>query len=74
MPSPDDGADVELTLDGAGGKRIAGQVLTAPKMDSHNAFGAPEEVRPRPFSGARMTRGKLHVTLPAKSIVVLTIG
>ena len=50
--NPNEGADVELALDGAGGKRIAGQVLTAAKMDSHNAFGTPEEVRPTALSGA----------------------
>ena len=71
--NPNEGADVELALDGAGGKRIAGQVLTAAKMDSHNAFGTPEEVRPTAFSGARWTGGKLRVTMPAKSIVVLTV-
>jgi alpha-N-arabinofuranosidase len=69
---PNQSADVELALNASGSKRISGQVLTASKMDSHNMFGMPEQVRPRPFSGTRWTGGKLHVTMPAKSIVVLT--
>src|SRR3954452_12593785 len=69
---PNDSADVELTLDAAAGKLISGQVLTAAKIDSHNGFGAPEQVRPVPFAGARWAGGKLRVSMPAKSIVVLS--
>jgi alpha-N-arabinofuranosidase len=69
---PNQGADVELAIDGAG-KRISGQVLTAAKMDSRNAFGAAEQVRPAAFTGARWAGGKLRVSMPAKSIVVLTL-
>jgi len=68
---PNDSADVELALDAAAGKRISGQVLTAAKTDSHNAFGAFEQVRPVSFAGARWAGGKLRVSMPAKSIVVL---
>jgi alpha-N-arabinofuranosidase len=69
---PNQGATVELAVDGAG-KRISGRVLTAAKMDSRNAFGAPEQVRPESFNGARWAGGKLRVDMPAKSIVVLTL-
>jgi alpha-N-arabinofuranosidase len=48
-------------------------LLTAAKMDSRNAFGAPEQVRPVPFAGAHWVGGKLRVRMPAKSIVVLTL-
>lgn len=70
--SPNEGADVNLALDGAG-KRITGQVLTAAKMDSRNVLGAAEQVRPAAFNGARWAGGKLRVAMPAKSIVVLTL-
>jgi alpha-N-arabinofuranosidase len=69
---PNQAAEVELTVSGAG-KRISGQVLTAAKMDSRNSLGAPEQVRPVTFSGARWSGGKLRVAMPAKSIVVLSI-
>lgn len=52
---------------------MSGQVLTAAKMDSRNAFGAAEQVRPVAFGGARWADGKLRVTMPAKSVVVLAV-
>src|SRR5205823_13724505 len=70
---PHQSADVELTVNGAAQGRIGGQVLTAPKMDSRNAFGAAEQVRPVSFAGARWAGGKLHVSMQAKSIVVLSL-
>jgi alpha-N-arabinofuranosidase len=69
---PDQPADVELDL-GRSGSLISGEVLTAPAIDSRNRFGAPEEVRPVPFRGARWVAGKLRVEMPAKSVAVLTV-
>jgi len=70
---PDDGAEVALTLDGFSGGAIAGQLLTAARMDAHNSFDAPEAVRPAAFRGARWRDGRLQVAMPAKSLVVLTL-
>jgi len=69
---PTQSASVELAIDGVG-KRVAGQVLTAAKMDSRNLFGASEAVRPAAFTGARWVRGGLRVEMPQKSVVVLSI-
>jgi alpha-N-arabinofuranosidase len=68
----DQPADVEVNL-GKSGRAISGEVLTASAMDARNRFGAAEEVRPVPFRNARWAGGKLHVRMPAKSIVVLTV-
>jgi alpha-N-arabinofuranosidase len=69
---PSQGADVDLSIEGAG-KRVSGQVLTAAKMDSRNPLGGPEQVRPAAFNGVRWAGGKLRVSMPAKSIVVLSL-
>ena len=69
---PDQPADVEIAMAG-NGAAVSGEVLTAPAMDSRNRFGAPEDVRPVQFHGAHWTGGKLHVAMPAKSIVVLDL-
>jgi alpha-N-arabinofuranosidase len=42
-------------------------------MDSRNDFGQAEQVRPVSFTGARWSGGTLDVSMPAKSVVVLTI-
>jgi alpha-L-arabinofuranosidase len=70
---PDRTADVSLDVAGAGKSKVSGQLLTAARMDSRNAFGATEQVRPVAFAGARWADGKLHVSMPAKSVIVLTI-
>ena len=70
---PDETADVELSLAGARGRQVSGQLLTAPAMDSRNRFGVAEEVQPTPFKGARLSGGKLRLSMPAKSIVVVTL-
>ena len=69
---PKNTAEVELALPSQGG-RIIGQVLTAARMDSRNPIGGAAEVVPAPFSNARWIGGKLRVTMPAKSIVRLSL-
>ncbi len=51
-------------------KRIAGEVLTADKMDAHNNFDEPETVKPVAFS-AKSKNGELVFELPAKSVIVV---
>jgi alpha-L-arabinofuranosidase len=42
-------------------------------MDAHNTFENPEAIHPVVFDGAKLDGNKLSVTLPAKSVVVLTL-
>ena len=53
--------------------RCKGEVLTADAMDAHNTFENPEAIHPVVFNGAKLDGNKLSVTLPAKSVVVLTL-
>jgi alpha-N-arabinofuranosidase len=64
---------VTIALDGTNAKSVSGTVLTAPAITSHNTFDDPDAVKPVAFNGARLSGGKLVVTMPAKSIVVLTL-
>src|SRR5690606_16023422 len=70
---PGNAMDVSLSLPGSDASRVSGEVLTADAIDAHNTFDAPETVRPQAFDGARLADGKLSATLPAKSLVVLTL-
>lgn len=51
----------------------AATILTADKMDAHNAFADPNIVHEAPFKGATLTNGKLHLELPPKSVVTITL-
>lgn len=66
-------ATMILNLEGAATEITGGDVLTAGAMDAHNSFDAPAAVTPRPFAGARLNGGRLSLTLPEKSLVVLTL-
>ena len=70
---PADAADVTLAIEGAPPRIVSAEVLTAPRIDSHNTFAAPDQVRPRRFEGAAVRDGALHVELPAKSIVMIAL-
>lgn len=64
---------VTVKLAGISPTGVSGRLLTAPAINSHNTFDAPDAVRPVPFSGAQIKDGALTVTLPAKSVVVLAL-
>ena len=66
-------AEVDLALPFRSNRRIDGQVLTAARMDSRNPIGGTVEVTPAPFGNARWVGGKLSVSMPAKSIVRLSL-
>ncbi|HOR25552.1 MAG TPA: alpha-L-arabinofuranosidase C-terminal domain-containing protein, partial [Opitutaceae bacterium] len=70
---PNETATVTCTLAGLDAKSATGRILTAPAMDSHNTFAAPNTVVPQPFTDSAIADGKLTVTLPAKSVVVLEL-
>jgi alpha-N-arabinofuranosidase len=42
-------------------------------MDAHNTFDNPDAVHPVAFDGATIVKGRLTLTLPAKSVVVLDV-
>jgi alpha-L-arabinofuranosidase len=54
-------------------KGVSGRVLTAEKLDAHNTFDSPENVKPASFDGATIDGGRLAVKLPPRSVVVLTL-
>ena len=62
-----------MRLAGLTAKSVTGRVLTAPAMNAHNTFEAPDAVQPAAFSGAALKGDTLEVRLPAKSVVVLAL-
>jgi alpha-N-arabinofuranosidase len=64
---------VTVKLDGLKAASVSGRILTAPAINAHNSFDAPEAVKPATFTGAQVSGGTLTVALPAKSVVVLEL-
>jgi alpha-N-arabinofuranosidase len=62
---------LSITVTGARITRVSGSILTASHMNSTNTFDEPQAVQPRAFNGARVQRGRILLTLPARSVVVL---
>jgi hypothetical protein len=56
-------------------RQVTGQIITAPIVNAYNDFGKPEQVNIKPLDASAYTlSGKtLTVTLPSKSVVLLTL-
>ena len=50
-----------------------GQVLTGPALDAFNEFGQPPKVAPARFQNFTVSRGKIALRMPSKSIVVFSV-
>jgi alpha-N-arabinofuranosidase len=66
-------AALSIRLAGTGNKKVSGRILTAEAMDARNTFEAPHVVEPKSFDAARFSAGKLLVSVPAKSVVILMV-
>jgi len=71
--NPNQLAAVECKLGEMMANSLTGRVLTAPEINSHNTFEAPNAVKPVPFQDASIEGDLLRISLPPKSVVVLNI-
>ena len=60
-------------LKGLNVSKVSGEIITAEKMNALNDFGKKEEVTIQSFDQAKIKNGQLNVTLPSKSVVMLTL-
>lgn len=64
---------VSVTFDSFKGKDVTGVILTSPNIADHNSFEDPAKVGLKEFKEFKMKDGKLTVSMPAASIVTLSI-
>ncbi len=66
---------VELSCEIEGGRygQCSGEVLTSNAMNTHNTFERPDAISPTAFKDFKLKENMLSVTLPSKSVVVLTL-
>ena len=65
--------EIEVELEGANAKTVTGQILTSKSEKDFNDFENPNRVQPVAFKDAKLKKGAITVTLPAKSIVILNV-
>jgi alpha-N-arabinofuranosidase len=70
---PEEASEVTLQIRGMEAGSVTGRILTAGELNAHNTFDDPDRVHPEPFTGARLRKGEVTLTLPAKSVVVLEL-
>lgn len=68
--------DENLAVDirGSSTQKVQGRILTASTINAHNTFDKNQEVKPVEFDGFTVSDGRLSLTIPAKSVVVLTVS
>jgi alpha-N-arabinofuranosidase len=64
---------VETELRGVTAKKVSGKILTSAKINDHNTFDKPNTVGIKDFRDAKLSGGKLNISLPAKSVIMLEI-
>jgi alpha-L-arabinofuranosidase len=69
---PNEGSEVRIPIENDF-KVSSGRILSAETMQSHNNFEASNVVEPVPFTDWVLEGDELHLTLPAKSLVVLRL-
>lgn len=70
---PEVAKPLNCALSGASIASVKGRVLTAAEMDAHNTFDSPNAIEPSEFEEFSLDSGKLSASIPAKSVVVLTL-
>jgi len=70
---PEAPAELVCEVPGMTAKKVAGRVLTAERMNTHNTFEDPRVIEPRALEGCEVDGGRILATLPAKSVVLLTV-
>jgi alpha-N-arabinofuranosidase len=71
--NPHQSADVTCEVRGMALSAASGRVLTADRMQAHNSFEAPEQIRPADFHSATIRDNRLTFTLPPMSVTVLEL-
>jgi len=70
---PNKAQTIDTELQGFTAKKVTGKILTSAKINDCNTFDKPNTVNVKDFNGAELSDGKLNITLPSQSVVMLEI-
>jgi len=54
--------------------KVTGRILASGKLQDYNSFEQPDKIEPKAFNSAAIKGGVLKITIPAASVVVLSIN
>jgi alpha-N-arabinofuranosidase len=63
--------NIEIDLNELAVKNITAKVLTSKTLQDHNSFDNPTKIQPTDYKGFEVKKGKLTVTIPPFSIVMV---
>ena len=63
--------DIEIDVAALNLKKVSGEILSSEKLQDHNTFENPENVQPEKYKGATLKNGKLQLSIPPFSVIVL---
>ncbi|MDR1022756.1 MAG: alpha-N-arabinofuranosidase [Prevotellaceae bacterium] len=70
---PNKAQAIEAELRGVAAQKISGKILTSAKISDYNSFGNPNAVSVKDFKDAKLSKGILSISLPAKSVLMLEV-
>ena len=62
---------IEIDIKELGIKNVSGTIIASKTLQDHNTFDNPTKIQPAVFKGFEIKKGKLEITIPAFSVVVL---
>jgi alpha-N-arabinofuranosidase len=62
---------IEIEVKDLGVKSFTGTIITAAKLQDYNSFDNPDKIVPTVFKGFENKNGKLQITIPPFSVIVL---
>lgn len=68
-----EGTEVEVEFRGGAPKTCSARLLHGRRLDSHNDFDRPDEVRPQAWDEPELRDGLLRMKLPARSVAALRL-
>ena len=70
---PDHSQAISFDFQGMKIASVSGQIVTANKIKALNDFGKKEEVSLSDFKNAKLNKGQVEATIPAKSVVLIQL-
>ena len=70
---PVNAQDISFDIQGLKVATVSGKIVTANKINAYNDFGKKEEVSLADFKNAKLNKGVLEASIPAKSVVLIQL-